>query len=120
MPTNYEKISRAIDNLNAIKVHWSKDPANAPDRVMLPYLIGQSDRPGTNGTQQDDVVLVYRYEPGVDPGVERENWRCYKIGDFTTVAEEGFSETWTPPRMTGRQRERQNCVQYRTMAYDHA
>jgi hypothetical protein len=117
MATNYEKISRAIDNLNAIKVHWSQDDAGDPDRVMLPYILGQSDRPHMN--TQKDMVLVYPYVPvpdGSAPADPDKNWRCFNVAEFTTVTEQGFdpdTEGWTAPILTGRDRERQNCVQYK-------
>jgi len=117
MPTNYQIIAQAINHNNAIRVHWSQDDTSDPDRRLLPYVLGQSDIPGTRPPRQEDMVLGYQFEgPDVadpnDPSNERLNWRCFHVDDLTTVSEETFSEAWMPPTMTGRQRARQNCVQF--------
>ena len=117
MPSNYVIISQSIDHNNAIRVHWSQDDPLDPDRKLLPYVLGQSDIPGTRPPRQEDMILAYQFvgpdvEDPSDPDNERKNWRCFHVADFTTVTEETFNETWTPPTMTARQRARQNCVQF--------
>lgn len=120
MATPYDTISAAIDDSNrippgpnpAISARVTGEPA---DRIMLPYVLGTSD---SSGAKQ--MVLCYQYDgysgshPLATPHPSPKNWRCFDVAKFTTVTQVSFSPTpsFTPFRMTGKQRQRQNCVQF--------
>jgi hypothetical protein len=113
----YDTISAAIDdsNLNppgpnpAIKARVTGE---AGDRIMLPYVLGTSD------TKQ--MVLCYQYDgyvypphPLKTPHFSPKNWRCFDLAKFSAVTQVSFSpaNAFTPHKMTGKERQRQNCVQ---------
>ena len=115
MPSNYDIIDDAIDDEVSISGRYLGDPAADP-RLLLPYVLGYSEVPGTT-TTEEPTVLCYQYggyskEPLETPHPDPRNWKCFKVESFVgSVTKVTTAPPFTPFHMTGKQRKRQNCVQ---------
>jgi len=114
MPTNYQLISAAIDDGRAISLVYDDDNGDDP-RILLPYVLGESEVPGSDPVDLEKRALCYQYagEGYIDPiHPSIRNWRCLKleliVGAVSIVV---FDGSFTPFPMNGRDRARQNCVQ---------
>lgn len=109
--SHYDTFTEAIDEEKAVYAVYDGGDAGNP-RKLLPYVLGQSDKPDTDPVEEKDMVLCYEYTDG-DPSEHptKEYWRCFEVDLFDSVTIEDFTESWEPIKMTGKQRNRQNCVQ---------
>ena len=106
---HYDTFDQAIDDGKAVSAVY--DGEGSP-RKLIPYVLGDSEIPDSEPVDMKNMVLCYEYTEGDSSDHPSEYyWRCFEVDLFDSVTPVDFSEQWLPPKMTGRERNRQNCVQ---------